>query len=269
MENLSVSQILNSYHCFDREFWLSYKTLEAIMLPENFAEIKMSMLKSKKLPQNLFELVDQQAYELKRAEIDFEWTKKNEDAKTIGTNTHDAIRNTFVTDIFRARRDFEVEGDLQPAETFLSAQNGLFPEQRMEIQLDPEYNLVGIADMICIHDGTVDIIDWKTDDDGIKFKSTFDVGKKRTKRMKFPLSKFDDCPGIRYQFQISMYMWMLLKLRPDLKPGSLRLVWVKDMKVKKVFPVEYLEKDVESLLKWHIKSIKLKKETDKCKELKY
>ena len=64
-------------------------------------------------------------------------------------------------------------------------------------------------------------------------------------------------------------MWMLLKLRPDLKPGKLKLVWIKDYKAKKVFEVEYLEKEVDTLLKWHLKSIKLKKETDKCKEIKY
>jgi len=41
------------------------------------------------------------------------------------------------------------------------------------------------------------------------------------------------------------------------------------MKVKRSYEVEYLEKEVETLLKWHIKATKLKKETDKCKELKY
>lgn len=269
MENLSVSQILNAYHFFDKSFWVSYKALEALMEPEKFLEVKFAMLKSKKMPQNIFELVNQSDYELKCNEIDAEWTRKNEEAKAMGIKVHDAIRNAFVTDIFRARDDFQVQGDVVPADKFLSSQNGLFPEQKMEFQLDPEYNLVGIADLISIHNGVVDILDWKNDEDGIKFKSTFDVGKKRTKRMKFPLSKFDDCSGIRYQFQLSIYMWMLLKLRPDLKPGKLKLVWIKDYKAKKVFEVEYLEKEVDTLLKWHLKSIKLKKETDKCKEIKY
>ena len=269
MENLSVTQILNSYHTFDRSFWIQYKALEAIMLPEKFAEIKMLMLKSKKLPQNIFEIIDESEFKTKCDEIDNEWTRKNEEAKAIGTSVHEAIRNAFVTDIFRARRDFQVEGDIQPSDIFLSAQNGLFSEYRMEIDLDSEYKLIGIPDMISIHDGVVDLIDWKSDDDGLKFKSVFDLGKKRTKRMKYPLSKFDDCSGIRYQLQVSIYMWMILKLRPELKPGKLKLVWVKDMKIKKTFEVEYLEKEVEQLLKWHLKAIKLKRETDKCKEIKY
>lgn len=64
-------------------------------------------------------------------------------------------------------------------------------------------------------------------------------------------------------------MYMLLKLRPELKPGKLKIVWLKDMKVRKVYEVEYLEKEVDQLLKWHLKSTKLKIETDKCKEKKY
>jgi len=69
--------------------------------------------------------------------------------------------------------------------------------------------------------------------------------------------------------QLSIYMYMLLKLRPDLKPGKLKIVWLKDMKVRKVYEVEYLEKEVERLLAWYLKSTKLKIETEKCRERKY
>ena len=78
------------------------------------------------------------------------------------------------------------------------SQGGLFPEYRMEIPLNNEYQLVGIADLISIHDGVVDIIDWKTDDDGIKFKSRFDMAKKHVKKLKYPMSKLDDVNGIHY-----------------------------------------------------------------------
>ena len=269
MESLSVTQILNQYRVFDKAFWVQYKALEAIMPKEKFEEIKMPMLKSKKIPKNIFELVDECQFLTKRDEIDQEWTKKNEDAKALGTSVHDAIRNAFVTDICRARQDFQVEGDMLTTEKFLSAQNGLFSEQRMEIILDPEYTLIGIPDLVCIHNGIVDIIDFKTSEEPIKFHSIFDFGKKKTKRMKHPLGKLEDAEGVRYQLQVSIYMWMLLQLRPELKSGKLKLLWIKDMKVKRSYEVEYLEKEVETLLKWHIKATKLKKETDKCKELKY
>ena len=48
------------------------------MAPEKFADIKFMMLKSKKMPQNIFELVSQSDYELKCAEIDTLIEKKQQ-----------------------------------------------------------------------------------------------------------------------------------------------------------------------------------------------
>ena len=69
--------------------------------------------------------------------------------------------------------------------------------------------LIGIPDCFIIHDGVVDIIDWKTNDK-LSFKSIFEVSKGKTKKLKYPLSSLDDCNGIHYQLQLSLYMWMLL-----------------------------------------------------------
>lgn len=270
MTNLSVTGIVHSFHVFDREFWLSYKTLEAMMSPADWNETKMFLLRSKRVDDKCFEHIDRTQYEVNRAALDAEWKKKNEESKAAGIAVHEMIRNELTSDIFAARRDFGVEGEVQFPETFLMSQGGLFPEQRMEIPLDEEYQLVGVADLISIHsDGTADIIDWKSDDDGIKFKSYYDVAKKQAKKLKYPMSKLDDVNGVHYQLQLSLYMYMLLKLRPELKPGKLKIVWVKDMKVRKVYEVEYLEKEVEKLLKWYLKATKLKIEMEKCREKKY
>jgi len=51
------------------------------MSKEKFEEIKMPMLKSKKVPKNIFDLVNESDFIIKCAEIDQEWTKKNEEAK--------------------------------------------------------------------------------------------------------------------------------------------------------------------------------------------
>lgn len=67
----------------------------------------------------------------------------------------------------------------------------------MEFPINESYSLIGIADMIYIHDGKFQIIDWKSSKD-IKFKSHFDVSKKRTKRMKYPISKLEDANGVHY-----------------------------------------------------------------------
>ena len=49
MNTISVTQIINNFKKFDREFWLSYKALEQLMAPEAFEACKMKMLKSKKV----------------------------------------------------------------------------------------------------------------------------------------------------------------------------------------------------------------------------
>lgn len=267
--NLAVTNIIRDYHGFEREFWLSYKALEAVMDPILWDEVKMHLLQSKRIDAKYLAMVKEDEYELAKAQIDADWRQKNEESKALGTQVHEMIHNELVTDLFAAQRDFQVQGELQPSDTFLMAQGGLFPEQRMEWELDPEYLLVGIADLISIHDGIVDIIDWKTDEDGIKFKSRFDLAKKHAKKMKYPLTKFDDVNGIHYQLQLSIYAWMIKQLRPDLQIGKLKLVWIRDLKVKKVYEVEYLEKDVENLIKWHLKRTKLKIQTDQCREIDY
>jgi hypothetical protein len=93
----------------------------------------------------------------------------------------------LVTDYDNAVKEYRLEGPLQSSDLFLTATSGLFPEHRMELLVDDEVTLIGIADMISIKNGIVNCIDWKTDEDGIKFKSRYDMSKKSTKRLKYPM----------------------------------------------------------------------------------
>ena len=96
----------------------------------------------------------------------------------------------------------------------------------------------------------------------------YEVSKKQNKKMKYPLA-LDDVNGIHYQIQLSIYMWMLLKIRPDLQPGKLEIVWIQNDKIKKVYPVEYLDKKVEKFITWHLKSLHLKNKMLECREIRY
>ena len=106
-------------------------------------------------------------------------------------------------------------------------------------------------------------------DDKIETSARFDMGKMKKKCLKYPLSKLEDCNLIHYQLQLSLYAWLVKQINPDFNIVSLEIMHIKDGKLKKVYPVEYLEKEIVTLLKWHLKATKLKKETDKCKELKF
>ena len=96
MNTISVTQIINNFKKFDREFWLSYKALEQLMAPEAFEACKMKMLKGKKVDSTILSQVNLEEFELKRLEIDAEWRKENEESKQQGTAIHDLIRTQLI-----------------------------------------------------------------------------------------------------------------------------------------------------------------------------
>ena len=231
----------------------------------------MALLRTKIIKQEYIDLVGIDTYNLEYQLLDQEWKQKSEDAKAAGIATHEYIHNLFCTSPYEVKTEFSIPTDLYKVQldTFMTCDDGIFVEQKLEFDLNSDYKLIGIPDCFVIHDGIIDIYDWKTSEEPIKFKSMFDVGKKSTKKLKYPLSNYDSCDGVIYMFQVSIYMWMLLQLRPDLKPGNLYIVWIKENKVKQIYPVEYLEKQVDKLLKWHVKNLKLQEEMRKCREIKY
>lgn len=261
--NLSVVNLINDYHVFDRDFWLGYKTLEK--LHPDFNDIKMSLLKTKKINAKFLEGVEN--FEVEKALLEAEWKQKSEEAKTQGINTHKYIQDLLKVDPDTCRHEFQLS-EYQVSKDLLNASNAMFIEHRLEVPLDENHVLVGVPDCFVIHDGQIDIKDWKCLDSAPKFKSMYEVSKHSSKKMKYPLA-LDDVNGVHYQIQLSIYMWMLLQIRPDLKPGVLEIVWIQNNKIKKVFPVEYLETKINKFIPWHLKALNLKEKTQSCREIKY
>lgn len=261
--NLSVVNLINDYHVFDRDFWLGYKTLEK--LHPDFNDIKMSLLKTKKINAKFLEGVEN--FEVEKALLEAEWKQKSEEAKTQGINTHKYIQDLLKVDPDTCRHEFQLS-EYSVSKDLLNASNAMFIEHRLEVPLDENHVLVGVPDCFVIHDGQIDIKDWKCLDSAPKFKSMYEVSKHSSKKMKYPLA-LDDVNGVHYQIQLSIYMWMLLQIRPDLKPGVLEIVWIQNNKIKKVFPVEYLETKINKFIPWHLKALNLKEKTQSCREIKY
>lgn len=264
MQNLAVTRLVSDYHVFDSEFWLGYKTLEKFY--PDFESIKMNLLKSKKVLDKYTALVPN--YEVEKELLATEWKAKNEQAKADGVKTHEYIQSLLKSDPVACSREFQVPCNVNICDKLCGIDNGVFVEYRLEVPLDEDYTLVGVPDYFYIHDNVIDIKDWKTADAPIKFKAMYEMSKRQSKKMKYPLC-LEDANGVHYQIQLSIYMWMLLQLRPDLQPGSLEIVWIKDNKVKKIYPVDYLGDKIDRFLKWHVKSLHLKTAMDACKEIEY
>ena len=267
--NLSVTGILHNYKTFSRDFWLQYKALEAVMDPFLFDNIKLKLQKSKRIDPKYLENIDIAEFEQKKFEIDADWRQKSEEAKAVGTSVHEMIHNMLCTDLQGCRKygiptdQYKVEAN----ENFLNS-NGLFPEFRMEVKLDEDYTLIGIADLIIKEGNKVKIVDFKTADK-IEMKSRYELSKKKKSSFKYPISNIEDCNYNEYTLQLSIYAWLLRNLFPTLEVTSLEIYHIQDLKLKKIYPVTEMKEEVEKLIPYHLKSVKLKRECDKCREITY
>lgn len=85
-----------------------------------------------------------------------------------------------------------------------------------------DYLLSGTIDILCIRDTDFVILDWKTNRDGLKFESGYykkdkttkpeqltDIWVSKDERMLPPISNLQNCNGMHYSLQLSMYAKMV------------------------------------------------------------
>lgn len=263
--NLAVTNIIKNFHCFDRDFWLDYKALEKVH--PDFDSIKMILLKAKRVDPKYIKDIESDFLEAREL-LDTEWKTSNEEAKQRGIEVHQYLHDLVSNDISTLKTNFGIQAEYQLADQLFSTEKGIFPEYRVEMKLDDNYTLVGIIDLLIKDGNHLTIIDYKTDEK-ISWKSMYEVGKKRSKRLKFPLNSFDDCNGVQYQLQLSLYAKILQSINPDFIIDKLEIIQIKDNKPYKTFTVDYLKDTVETLLKWYVRDLYIKAEMKKCEERIY
>jgi hypothetical protein len=105
----------------------------------------------------------------------------------------------------------------------------LAPEQRLEEgHIYPEHliylqseGICGQTDRVEVLNGICNIRDYKSSKT-IKTEG-FRNWEGITQRMMDPLTHLDDCSMVHYSLQLSLYMYMILKHNPHLKPGKLTI----------------------------------------------
>lgn len=145
--------------------------------------------------------------------------------------------------------------------------NGVYPEHLVYLK---SAGLCGQSDLVEVIDGYVHITDYKTNKE-IK-KEGFTNWEGVTTKMLAPVQHLDDCNLNHYTLQLSMYMYMILKHNPKLKPGTLTIHHIIFEEVDKdkfgnpitaldtngdpvvqdvvVYDLKYLKNEVISLLHW-------------------
>ena len=165
------------------------------------------------------------------------WNGETTRALKMGTWYHNSRENEVIAcdTIRRAGIDLPI---MRPIE-----QDGIkiSPDQRLVPGIYPEHfmylkstGVCGQADRVEVIQDVVDVYDYKTNKE-IKTKG-FTNWNGVTKMMLAPLNHLEDCNLAHYTIQLSIYMYMILKHNPGLKPGKLVIQHVK-------FEIEELDKN--------------------------
>lgn len=145
-------------------------------------------------------------------------------------------------------------------------EEGVYPEHMVYLK---SIGLCGQADLVEVVNGVVNILDYKTNKE-IKTKG-FTNWEGITSKMYNPVNHLDDCNYNHYNLQLSIYMYIILKHNPKLKPGKLTIQHVKFNELGKdkngypinehidgepvfdkieLYEVPYLKDEVKNLISW-------------------
>ena len=96
--------------------------------------------------------------------------------------------------------------------------NGVYPEHMVYLK---SAGLCGQSDLVEVINGEVHITDYKTNKE-IKIES-YTNWEGVSQKMNHPLNHLDDCNLNHYALQLSIYLFIILKHNPKLKPGTLTI----------------------------------------------
>ncbi len=153
------------------------------------------------------------------------WKAESERAITVGNWYHNQ-REEDLLGLDSIERHGKVIPIMQP----LADTSGLkvAPDQRLTDGMYPEHfvymkslGICGQSDLVEVIDGVVHITDYKTNKE-IRSESYKDW-EGLSQKMNHPVSHLDDCNLNHYNLQLSIYMYMILKHNPRLKPGTLMI----------------------------------------------
>ena len=163
-------------------------------------------------------------YGMDPEEIKTAWKNEALRATTLGTWYHNC-RETDICGLNNMERHGVTVPVVKPVEI-----DGVkySPDQRLSDGIYPEHmvylksaGICGQSDLVEVVNGEVHITDYKTNKE-IKLEG-YTNWEGKTQKMEAPLSHLDDCHLNHYALQLSMYMYMILKHNPRLKPGTLTI----------------------------------------------
>lgn len=270
---ISVTTLIEKFaQPFDEDFWSSVKALE-ILLGDKFNDIRKEIYRTNRINSNYFNIYGiskDKFIEQKQIILD-NWKKVNKEACERGTAIHKMHENATLGGTSEIVREFGGGGKYQPNTTNVIkfGEIASYPEVLLHyISNDNELRLAGQADLVLINEDQVQILDFKTNKE-IKKKSHFNNITKKYKMMKYPLSNLMDSNYWHYAMQLSTYAWMIQQIDNRFNIKTLNLIHYDHNNKRTIYPVPYLKKEVEAMLKEYKRSLKTQELYNKIKPFSY
>ena len=182
------------------------------------------------------------------------WQNEADRACELGNWYHDQRES----DILECET-MERYGGTLPVITPMQNENGVkvAPSQKLIDGIYPEHlcylrskGICGQSDLVEVVNGYVHITDYKTNKE-IK-KTSFVNWEGISKKMLNPLTHLDDCNYNHYNLQLSIYMYIILKHNPGLKPGNIvisHVIFEEEGRDENDYPITKYDADGNPIIK--------------------
>ena len=187
-------------------------------------------------------------------DIESIWKNEADRATTLGTYYHNQREDDLCS-----LASIEREGVIIPIIAPSGETDGIryAPSQKLEAGIYPEHmvylksaGICGQSDLVEVVNGKVNIIDYKTNKE-IKTEA-FTNWEGITEKMLDPVSHLDDCNFNHYALQLSIYMYVILKHNPKLKPGRIfihHITFEQEGEDKWGYPIAKLDNEGNPIVK--------------------
>jgi hypothetical protein len=161
------------------------------------------------------------------------WKRESKRSTDTGTLHHLAMEKKYLSmetmDLFgRKLKVYHPTHDdagrkLSPDQSF---PEGVHPEALLYHRLTDNLGICGQSDTVATYEDLANISDHKSNKK-MKMQGYYDKWSGKTQMMHWPFQFLDDCDFSKYTIQMNLYLYILLKNNPNLRPGKLVLRHVK------------------------------------------
>lgn len=243
LKYISVTTLIKKYTPpFDNDYWSSYKALKDILSDAGVWQVYKERAGGWEQVLDFCRKIKNFPYrdsiiQRKRYYLDL-WKEAGEEARERGTAFHNKAEAATkgAKHVLEDLREVDVHigKDIIVAPDFKTS--GIYPELLL---YNHKYRLAGTADWVLKDGNTIHIKDYKTSKE-----ITMDAFQEST--LLSPLNHLPNANYYTYSLQLSIYAWMLEC--KGYKVGKLCIEHVKNEFETKIFPVQYLRREVHTLL---------------------